>query len=69
AQSQTQLWPGSGLALHHLRNQLTEQTVDEPVAGKFQAPGMPIRTSDYPANGDYRAPRMIQKEIQVYLLA
>ena len=40
----------------HLVARGTVRTIDDPVVGKFQIPGMPIRTSDYPANGDYRAP-------------
>ena len=34
----------------------TIRTIVDPVAGEFQIPGMPIKTSDFPANNDYVAP-------------
>lgn len=36
----------------------TVREVDDPVAGRFWIPGMPVKTSGYPANGDYVAPRL-----------
>ena len=40
----------------HLVARGTVRTVKDSLGGDFQIPGMPIRTSDYPANPDYRAP-------------
>lgn len=34
----------------------TIRTIVDPVAGEFQIPGMPIKTSDFAANNDYVAP-------------
>ncbi|MBL6749620.1 MAG: CoA transferase [Nevskia sp.] len=43
---------------HHVQRG-TVRTVNDPYAGTFQIPGMPIKTSDYPAhNPDYIAPRL-----------
>lgn len=40
----------------HFVERGTVRTVTDPVAGTFQIPGMPIRTSDYPAAPPYVAP-------------
>ncbi|MBV1931591.1 MAG: CoA transferase [Porticoccaceae bacterium] len=40
----------------HLVERGTVRTVKDPLGGEFQIPGMPIRTSEYPANPDYHAP-------------
>ena len=40
----------------HLIARGTVRTIRDRVAGEFQIPGMPIKTSDYPANIDYDAP-------------
>jgi crotonobetainyl-CoA:carnitine CoA-transferase CaiB-like acyl-CoA transferase len=34
----------------------TVRTINDPVAGAFQIPGMPVKTSGYPAENDYVAP-------------
>jgi crotonobetainyl-CoA:carnitine CoA-transferase CaiB-like acyl-CoA transferase len=36
----------------------TVRTVTDPIAGSFQIPGMPIKTSEYPADNPYVAPRL-----------
>ncbi|MGK2915167.1 MAG: CaiB/BaiF CoA transferase family protein [Porticoccaceae bacterium] len=42
----------------HLVARGTVRTVNDRIAGEFQIPGMPIRTSEYPADNDYRAPTL-----------
>ena len=42
----------------HLVARGTVRTVKDAEGGEFQIPGMPIRTSDYPANPDYSAPML-----------
>ena len=42
----------------HFIERGTVRTVHDPIAGTFQIPGMPIKTSDYPANPPYLAPRL-----------
>lgn len=42
----------------HLVERGTVRTVRDPYAGEFQIPGMPIKTSGYPANCDWRAPTL-----------
>ena len=34
----------------------TVRTIKDPIAGEFQIPGMPVKTSGYPADNDYVAP-------------
>ena len=43
----------------------TVRTIKDPIAGEFQIPGMPIKTSDYPANNDYVAPTLGQHNADV----
>ena len=38
----------------------TVRTIHDPVAGEFKIPGMPIKTSDYPADAAYVAPTLGQ---------
>ena len=40
----------------HLLQRGTVRTVKDAEGGDFQIPGMPIKTSDYPDNPDYRSP-------------
>ncbi|MFP5414893.1 MAG: CaiB/BaiF CoA transferase family protein [Gammaproteobacteria bacterium] len=42
----------------HLVARGTVRTVNDRFAGEFQIPGMPIKTSEYPDNPDYRAPTL-----------
>lgn len=42
----------------HLVTRGTVRTVCDPIAGEFQIPGMPIKTSGYPANCQWRAPTL-----------
>ncbi len=42
----------------HLVQRGTVRDVNDPVAGEFKIPGMPIRTSDYPHDADYVAPTL-----------
>jgi CoA:oxalate CoA-transferase len=42
----------------HFLERGTVRTIDDPIAGSFQIPGMPIKTSDYPANLPYVAPTL-----------
>ncbi|MCB1746293.1 MAG: CoA transferase [Gammaproteobacteria bacterium] len=44
----------------HLVARGTVRTINDPVAGEFKVPGMPIRTSDYPYDADYVAPTLGQ---------
>ena len=44
----------------HLVARGTVRTVRDPYAGEFQIPGMPIKTSEYPANADWQAPTLGQ---------
>ncbi len=43
----------------------TVRTITDPIAGQFQIPGMPIKTSGYPANNDYVAPLLGEHNEQV----
>lgn len=43
----------------------TVRTVTDPIAGTFQIPGMPIKTSDYPAESPYLAPRLGEHNSEV----
>lgn len=40
----------------HLTERGTVRTINDPVAGAFQMPGHPVKTSGYPADNDYVAP-------------
>ncbi len=40
----------------HLLARGTVRSITDPIVGEFKIPGMPIKTSDYAANGDYVAP-------------
>lgn len=42
----------------HFLERGTVRTVTDPIAGTFQIPGMPIKTSEYPADSPYVAPRL-----------
>jgi crotonobetainyl-CoA:carnitine CoA-transferase CaiB-like acyl-CoA transferase len=42
----------------HFLQRGTVRTVDDPIAGSFQIPGMPIKTSDYPADLPFVAPTL-----------
>lgn len=42
----------------HLRERGTVRTVNDRIAGSFEIPGMPIRTSDYPPHPGYSAPAL-----------
>ena len=41
------------------------RTVHDRIAGTFEIPGMPIRTSDYPAHPDYSAPTLGEHNVSV----
>lgn len=43
----------------------TVRTINDPVAGEFKIPGMPIKTSDYPANLPYVAPLLGEHNAEV----
>lgn len=49
----------------HFIERGTVREVDDPVAGRFWIPGMPVKTSGYPANGDYVAPRLGEHNAEV----
>jgi crotonobetainyl-CoA:carnitine CoA-transferase CaiB-like acyl-CoA transferase len=42
----------------HLIARGTVRTINDPIAGEFAIPGMPIKSSEYPANNDYVAPTL-----------
>ena len=46
------------LSYPHLVERGTVRTVDDRLAGEFQIPGMPIKSSAYPEEPDYRAPTL-----------
>ena len=46
------------LSYPHLVERGTVRTVEDPLAGKFQMPGMPIKSSAYPEENNYRAPTL-----------
>ena len=49
----------------HFVHRGTVRTVDDPIAGKFEMPGMPVKTSAYPDNPDYIAPTLGQHNVEV----
>ncbi len=49
----------------HFLERSTVRTVADPIAGTFQIPGMPIRTSDYPADLPYVAPLLGQHNAEI----
>lgn len=49
----------------HFLERGTVRTVTDPIAGSFQIPGMPIKTSDYPADSPYLAPRLGEHNAEV----
>ncbi|MGB1885492.1 MAG: CoA transferase, partial [Gammaproteobacteria bacterium] len=49
----------------HMVDRGTVRTINDPVFGAFQAPGMPVKTSDYPDNPGYVAPTLGQHNAEV----
>lgn len=49
----------------HLVQRGTVRTVKDALGGDFQIPGMPIKTSDYPDNPDYRSPGLGQHNREI----
>lgn len=49
----------------HLVARGTVRSVTDPIAGEFKIPGMPIKTSDYPADADYVAPTLGQHNAEI----
>ncbi|MBV1878210.1 MAG: CoA transferase [Pseudomonadales bacterium] len=49
----------------HLVGRGTVRTINDRLVGKFQIPGMPIKTSDYPDNPDYVAPTLGQHNREI----
>ena len=49
----------------HFRERGTVRTVDDPIAGKFDMPGHPIRFSDFPDDPGYVAPTLGQHNQEV----
>lgn len=49
---------------HHIARG-TVRSINDPIAGEFKIPGMPIKTSDYPADLDYVAPTLGQNNAEV----
>ena len=49
----------------HFLERGTVRTVTDPIAGSFQIPGMPIKTSEYPADFPYLAPRLGEHNAEV----
>jgi len=49
----------------HLVQRGTVRSVTDPIVGEFKVPGMPIKTSDYPADADYVAPTLGQHNAEV----
>ncbi|MEX2480273.1 MAG: CaiB/BaiF CoA-transferase family protein [Gammaproteobacteria bacterium] len=49
----------------HLVERGTVRSITDPIAGEFKIPGMPIKTSDYPADADYVAPTLGQHNAEV----
>ncbi len=49
----------------HIVERGTIRTITDPVAGEFQIPGHPIKTSGYPADNDYVAPCLGEHNAEV----
>ena len=49
----------------HLIERGTVRTIDDPIAGRFKIPGHPIKTSGYPADGNYVAPTLGQHNAEI----
>ncbi|MEQ8660019.1 MAG: CoA transferase, partial [Gammaproteobacteria bacterium] len=49
----------------HLVQRGTVRSITDPVVGEFKIPGMPIKTSDYPADAPYVAPTLGQHNAEV----
>ena len=49
----------------HFLERGTVRTVNDPIAGSFQIPGMPIKTSEYPADLPYVAPTLGEHNAEV----
>ena len=49
----------------HMIARGTVRTINDPVYGEFKAPGMPVKTSDYPADPGYVAPTLGQHNAAV----
>jgi len=49
----------------HLVARGTVRSITDPIAGEFKIPGMPIKTSDYPADAAYVAPTLGQHNAEI----
>ncbi|MEQ8234727.1 MAG: CoA transferase, partial [Gammaproteobacteria bacterium] len=49
----------------HLVQRGTVRSITDPIVGEFKVPGMPIKTSDYPADAPYEAPTLGQHNAAV----
>ena len=49
----------------HLIERGTVRTITDPLAGSFQIPGHPIKTSSYPAESDFTAPTLGQHNSEI----
>ena len=49
----------------HFLERGTVRTITDPIAGTFQIPGMPIKTSDYPADLPYLAPLLGEHNAEI----
>ncbi len=49
----------------HFIERGTVRTINDPIAGEFAIPGMPIKTSVYPANNDFVAPTLGQNNSEI----
>lgn len=49
----------------HFIERGTVRTIHDPIAGEVQIPGMPVKTSDYPADSPYTAPTLGEHNAEV----
>ena len=49
----------------HIVERGTVRTIKDPIAGEFQIPGHPVKTSGYPADNDYVAPCLGEHNVEI----
>jgi len=50
----------------HLVERGTVRTINDPIAGAFQMPGHPVKTSGYPADNEYVAPSLGEHNSEIF---
>ena len=49
----------------HFIQRGTVRSVNDPIHGEFKMPGMPVKTSQYPAESDYTAPTLGEHNAEI----